>query len=65
MHAEELIARWQAWDSFPGSKPAAHALADAAAEYAGDHTNDLYRHVAASRRAGKTIAAAIYTWRPQ
>lgn len=65
MHPEELIARWHAWDACPGSKAAVIALSEAVAEYAGDEGNELYRHVAAERRAGLSIAAAIYTWRSE
>jgi hypothetical protein len=65
VHPEELITRWQAWDDHPGNKVAAVALSDAAAEYAGEGSLDLYRHVAAARRSGLSIAAAIYTWRDE
>lgn len=65
MHPEELIARWHAWDNHPSNKVAVNALVDAVAEYAGGHSLDLYRHVAAERRAGLSIAAAIYTWRSE
>jgi ornithine carbamoyltransferase len=64
VHPEELIARWKAWDERPGNQATAHALSDAAVAYAGDQSNNLYRHVAAARRAGMSIAAAIYTWEP-
>jgi hypothetical protein len=63
LHPEELIARWHAWDDHPSNKAAVNALADAVNEYAGDQSLDLYRHVAAERRSGLSIAAAIYTWR--
>jgi len=62
LHPEELIARWHAWDERPGNKAAANALVDAVVEHAGNGHLDLYRHVAAARQSGLTIAAAIYTW---
>lgn len=65
MHPEELIKRWEAWDERPGNTAAVHALSDAAAEFAGGASNELYKHVAAARRSGLSIAAAIYTWRPE
>lgn len=64
MHPEELIALWKAWDERPANAARVNALADAALAYAGDKSNQLYKHVAAARRSGLTIAAAIYTWEP-
>lgn len=65
MHPEELIARWKAWDEQPSNSTRANALADAVSEYVGlRYATELYRHVAAARRGGLSIAAAIYTWEP-
>jgi protein required for attachment to host cells len=61
---EDLIARWKAWDEHPDNKEAANALVEGADTFTQGHATELYRHVAASRRAGLSIAAAIYTWRP-
>lgn len=62
MHAEELIALWKAWDEAPGNTAAIKALIHAQNAYAGNRSLELVRHVAAQRRAGMSMSAAVYTW---
>lgn len=63
MHPERLIARWVAWDEYPGDARRAGALVSAINDYVGlQHANAFRRHVNAQRHAGLSLSAAIYTW---
>lgn len=63
--AQAVIAAWEAWDEFPGDKARAGRLANARVAYAGlENSNHFQAHVATQRRAGLTVADAVYSWSP-
>lgn len=65
MHPQQLIARWVAWDEYPGDASRAGALVSAINAYVGlDSATAFRRHVNAQRHAGLSLPAAIYTWTP-
>jgi hypothetical protein len=62
--AEDVIAAWEAWDKAPGDHQRAKSLARARVAYVGlDHANAFQAWIAEQRRAGRTVAAAVYSWR--
>lgn len=67
MHpADVVVAAWAAWDKAPGDPARARRLCDARTAYVGlAHANGLQAWIATQRRAGRTVAAAVYSWRPQ
>lgn len=60
----EVVARtWAAWDEFPGDRHRARARVEAIVTHVGlDHANQFQAHVAAARRAGLNVAAAVHSW---
>lgn len=63
--ADAVISAWEAWDRAPGDKARARNLSVARVAYAGlDQANAFHAWVATQRRAGRTVAAAVYSWSP-